>query len=385
MTLQEAVNIGKEQFFWFHSHPELSLEEYNTTKRIHQVLSDHGIAEYDLGLKTGTVAKISGDKNGPIIAFRCDIDALPIEEKTGLPYRSAVPGVMHACGHDFHAATLLGIALYLKDREKLLPGTVKLVFQPAEETADGAKLILGTGILHDVDVIFGLHCSPAFPRGTIVTRAGFMHGAVDTYRFVFHGKGSHACRPQLSQDPVIMVSEFVGEAQTVISRNINPFHPALVSITHIGAGEADNVIPETGFAEGTARTVYPADRALIRQRLTDIAENIAASHGGTVQIDWRSGPPATDNDKEWTKFIEETAKDQGLPFHEAPDSLAGEDFAYYEKSLPGSFFFVGTGIAPLNHNPKFFVDPEALHESVAFGAAVIEKALHFLAERRQHD
>ena len=379
METEDIVELAKKEFFWFHRHPELSEEEFETTKRVKTVLGSHGIVTVPLSLKTGTVVQL-GNGNGPVVALRCDMDALPIQEETGLPYASEIPGKMHGCGHDFHTATLLGIALTLKDVP--IDGTVKLVFQPAEENAAGALSILKTGVLDDVDVIFGLHCSAVYPRGTIITRPGFMNGAVDTFRITFSGKGAHACRPYQSIDPVVMSAQYVTAAQTVVSRNLNPFHAALVSITHIEAGKTDNVIPASGFVEGTVRTLDPGDRKHIRKRLETMAIFIAESFGGEAVIHWHEGPPATNNTEKWVEFAKQIAGTLKLPFAPAPDSLSGEDFAFYQQTIPGAFIQIGTGISPMNHNPAFRVDPETLHESIAFGSALVLAALEKLKKKR---
>lgn len=379
METEKIVELAKEEFFWFHRHPELSEEEFETTKRVKGVLGAHGIAPVPLSLRTGAVVTFGNGKE-PVVALRCDMDALPIQEETGLPYASEFPGKMHGCGHDFHTATLLGVALTLKDVP--IDGTVKLVFQPAEENAAGALSVLKTGVLDDVDVIFGLHCSAVYPRGTIITRPGFMNGAVDTFHITFKGKGAHACRPYQSIDPVVMSAQYVTAAQTVVSRNLNPFHAALVSITHIEAGKTDNVIPESGFVEGTVRTLDPDDRKHIRERLETLAVSIAESFGGKAEIHWHEGPPATNNTEKWADFAKEIAGVLHLPFAPAPDSLSGEDFAFYQQTIPGAFIQIGTGISPMNHNPAFHVDPETLHESIAFGSALVLAALGKLKEKR---
>lgn len=365
MDLKEIEETARSEFIWFHQHPELSGEEVETTKRIRDFLSSHGIDMYDTpGLKTGVIGKL-GNGKGPTVAIRCDIDALPIQEKTDLPYRSLYDGKMHACGHDFHAATLMGIALALKNEP--IDGTVQLVFQPAEENLDSSRDVLKTGVLDHTSVIFGLHCSAMYKRGTIITRPGAMHGATATFKAVFHGKGSHACRPQLSIDPVLMVSSFVMNGQTVISRNLDPFHSALVSITHIQAGTNTNVIPEDGFAEGTVRAVRESDRAYIKDRLRALSEGIARAYGGEAEFLWEDGSPATNNDPEWAAFAKDRALALHLPFAEAPDNLAGEDFAFYQQKIPGVFIQIGTGLSPKNHNPCFRVDPDTLHESILYG------------------
>jgi amidohydrolase len=316
----------------------------------------------------------------PIVAFRCDIDALPITEASGVPYASEYPEIMHACGHDFHAAALVGIALALKNC-KALAGTVKFVFQPAEETTTGALQILKTGILDDVDVIFGLHCCAAYPSGTIISREGFMNGAVDEFRIDFRGTGAHACRPHLAADPVLMIGSFILEAQSIVSRCIQPFHPAVVGITRIAAGTARNVIPGNGFVEGTVRTLYPEDRRLIKEKLAQFAVRIAENYGGAAEIQITEGPPATDNDKEWVGVAEQVAAKLSLPFERAPDSLSGEDFAFYQQKIPGVFIQIGTGVGPMMHNPAFRVDPDTIEEAVRFGAELIQSSLSILERR----
>lgn len=220
MDYEPIITLAKKHFYLLHRRPELSGEEFETTRHIKAFLTQQGIPFYDLPLETGVVAHL-GNGQGPVAALRCDIDALPLQEETGLPYQSEIPGRMHACGHDFHTANLLGTALALKAGGPI-PGTLKLIFQPAEEKLNGALKILETGILDDVQVIFGLHCCAAYERGTVISRPGFMNGAVDEFQVSFQGKGSHACRPQLSADPVIMLGQFIAAAQTIVSRNRPP-------------------------------------------------------------------------------------------------------------------------------------------------------------------
>lgn len=378
MNNLEIVALAKECFYWLHRHPELSGEEFQTTERLKRILAEHEIDVCLLPLATGLVAHIGQGK--PVVAFRCDIDALPLTEQSGVPYASEYPGKMHACGHDFHAASLLGIALALKN-VKELKGTVKFIFQPAEETTTGALQILQTGILDDADVIFGLHCCAAYPRGTIISREGFMNGAVDEFRIDFHGTGAHACRPHLAADPVLMIGSFILEAQTIISRCIQPFHPAIVGITHIAAGTARNVIPGNGFVEGTIRTLYPADRKLIKEKLAQFAERIAGNMGGTAEVQFTEGPPATDNDKRWVDIVRNVAGKLSMPFERAPDSLSGEDFAFYQQKIPGAFIQIGTGVGPMMHHPAFKVDPETLEDAIRFGVELVQTSLELLNQQ----
>lgn len=372
-ALEEIGEILQETFRWLHRHPELSYEEVETTKRLRQVLQAHDVAILDSGLPTGLVAEVGTD--GPVIALRADIDALPVTEETGLPYASEIPGHMHACGHDFHTSALLGAALLLKRKEHELQGRVKLVFQPAEEAPGGAKKVLETGLLQDVCAIFGMHVSPRLPVGTLGLRAGAVTASVDRFQITFRGQGTHAAHPDAGIDPIPAAAAFIQAAQTIVSRNLNPFAAGLVSITHVEGGNTWNVIPSTVLVEGTTRSLGKEERQLIRENLCRLAERIAEGHGAQAEIDWYEGPPATDNAPEWIEVARQAAKEQSLEVVEAPASLAGEDFAYYQEQLPGAFVLVGTGNSFSNHHPKFQLDPAALQPAAAFLARLAEEAL----------
>jgi len=377
---EKEEKIVQETFRWLHRHPELSYEEVETTKRVREVLQEHDVAVLDSSLKTGLVAEVgTADSSGPVVALRADIDALPVTEETGLPYASKTPGRMHACGHDFHTSALLGAALLLKQKETELPGRVKLVFQPAEEAPGGAKKVLETGLLGDVAAVFGLHVSPLLPVGTLGIRAGAVTASVDRFQITFRGKGTHAAHPDAGIDPIPAAAAFIQAAQTIVSRNLNPFAPGLVSITHVEGGNTWNVIPETVLVEGTTRSLGKEERQLIRENLCRLAERIAEGHGSQAEIDWYEGPPATDNTPEWVEVARQAAQEQPLEVVEASASLAGEDFAYYQETLPGAFVLVGTGRSYSNHNPKFQVDPAALWPAAKYLAGLAEAALQHLS------
>lgn len=363
-----------DEFYWLHRHPELSYEEAGTTARLRAVLEEAGVRVLDVPLKTGLVAEV-GTGRAPVVGLRADIDALPVTETTGLPYASETPGKMHACGHDFHMTSVLGAALYLKQHEQELAGTVRIVFQPAEEAPGGARDVLATGVLAEVQALFGLHSSPFFPVGTVGVSAGAVMASVDKFVLHFKGKGTHAAHPERGVDPIVMAAAFVLAAQSIISRNIDPAHRDLVSITRFTSGNTWNVIPETAELEGTVRCLDNADRAHIEQRLRELAAAQAASFGGSVTVEWVAGPPATANTSAWAECARAVALAQGLQAAEAPASLAGEDFAYYQTTIPGCFVLVGTGRSPANHNPGFRVDPAALGPTAAYLAALAMQAL----------
>ena len=368
-----------EEFQWFHRHPELSYEEVETTKRIRASLERAEIRILDLPLKTGLVAEVgAGDT---VVALRSDIDALPVEEQTDLPYRSENAGRMHACGHDFHISSVLGAALLLEQHEAELAGRVRIFFQPAEEAPGGAKVLIEAGALQDVSAIFGLHACPLLPVGTVGISAGAVMAAVDRFVFRFRGKGTHAAHPESGIDPIPLTAAFVQAVQTIVARNLNPFSAGLVSVTHIAAGNTWNVIPEEALVEGTTRSLSAEERALIRARVCALAENMAAAHGATVETDWYEGPPATVNDAFWASFAEETAKARNLSVVPAPQSLGGEDFAFYQEKVPGMFVLVGTGLAPALHNPGFRVDPNALAPTAHYLAELVCGAFKKVKER----
>ena len=373
MNDQDIFQTITDEFYWFHRHPELSYEEVETTKRLREDLAAAGIEVLDLPLKTGLVAKV-GTGEAPFIALRCDIDGLPIQEESGLAYASEHAGRMHACGHDFHISAVLGSAYLLKAKERELRGTVYLIFQPAEEAPGGARKVMETGVLKDVQAIFGLHTSPLYDVGTLGIRSGAVTASVDKFTVTFHGKGTHAAHPERGIDPIVMAASFVTAAQSIVSRNIDPAHPGLVSITHIESGNTWNVIPESSWLEGTVRCLTAEDRKLIKKRIYELAEGQAASFGGHAELTWYAGPPATDNTPDWTDFAIEVAKEAGLNVVPAPVNLAGEDFAYYQEEIPGVFVLVGTGKSPANHNPKFHVDPAALGPAARYMARLAVEA-----------
>lgn len=373
MNEQDIFQKITDEFYWFHRHPELSYEEVETTKRLREDLAAAGIEVLDLPLKTGLVAKV-GTGEAPFIALRCDIDGLPIQEESGLAYASEHAGRMHACGHDFHISAVLGSAYLLKAKERELRGTVYLIFQPAEEAPGGARKVMETGVLKDVQAIFGLHTSPLYDVGTLGIRSGAVTASVDKFTVTFHGKGTHAAHPERGIDPIVMAASFVTAAQSIVSRNIDPAHPGLVSITHIESGNTWNVIPESSWLEGTVRCLTAEDRKLIKKRIYELAEGQAASFGGHAELTWYAGPPATDNTPDWTDFAIEVAKEAELDVVPAPVNLVGEDFAYYQEEIPGVFVLVGTGKSPANHNPKFHVDPAALGPAARYMARLAVEA-----------
>ena len=343
-----------------HMHPELSYEEYETTERIKRELAAAGIEILQIPLKTGVTAIVRGAKPGKTYGLRCDIDALPIEEETDLPYKSKTPGKMHACGHDFHTAAVFGAALLLQERKEELQGTVKILFQPAEESSHGAETVLETGVLSDVTAIFGLHTAAYLPVGTLGIRAGSVMAAVDRFELNITGTGCHGGHPDEGVDTILVAASVIQAFQSIVGRNLNPFHTGVVSVTRINGGNTWNVIPDKVELEGTVRSMEKDDRIFIERRMREIAEHTAAAYGANAELLWYPGPPATVNEKAWSAFAQKVAEESGFEVVPQRNSTGGEDFAFYLEKIPGCFINVGTGVGYPNHHPKFYADEAAL-------------------------
>lgn len=359
------VSMGLEErlieyFEWFHRNPELAYEEYETTARIREILLEKGIEILPCELETGLVAVVRGEKEGAAQALRCDIDALPIQEETGLSYASKCEGKMHACGHDFHIVSGIGCAILLNERKSELAGTVKIVFQPAEESSLGAIKILETGVMEDVEKIWGIHADPTNGTGVLGIREGYVTAAVDRFVVTVKGTGCHGAHPDDGIDPVPIAAAIVQALQTIVSRNINAFHPALVSVTRLEAGNTWNVIPETAIMEGTVRTMSREDRILFEKRMRELAENIAQAYGAEAKVEWIAGPPAVYNDGKMAEKSIQAAKKQGFSVVPEESSMGGDDFSFFEEHVPGCYIKIGTGKGQFIHQPGFKVDKRVI-------------------------
>lgn len=361
----------EEMFEWFHRNPELSYEEYRTTERIRQLLTGAGVELLPLPLETGLVAVIRGSKEGPVQALRCDIDALPILEETGLSYASEIPGRMHACGHDFHITAGLGAALLLQKRKQELAGTVKILFQPGEESSLGALKILETDVCDDVEFFWGLHADPTNEAGVIGLRAGYVSAAVDRFVVTIKGVGCHGAHPDDGVDPIPAACAVVQALQTIVTRNANAFHPALISVTRIEAGNTWNVIPETAELEGTVRTMDRADRELFEKKVALIAQKTAEAYGAEAQVQWIPGPPAVVNDEKMAEYAADVARRLGFSVVPEEQSLGGDDFSFYEEKAPGCYIKIGTGKGQLIHQPGFAVEESVLEPTAVYLTEVL--------------
>ncbi|HFJ9506605.1 MULTISPECIES: M20 peptidase aminoacylase family protein [Bacillus cereus group] len=358
-----------------HENPELSYEEFETTKAIKNWLEEKNITIINSSLETGVIAEISGNSNGPLIAIRADIDALPIREETNLSYASKIHGKMHACGHDFHTAAIIGAAYLLKEREPSLNGTVRFIFQPAEESSNGACKVIEAGHLHGVQAIFGMHNKPDLPVGTIGIKDGPLMAGVDRFEIEIHGVGTHAAVPDAGVDPIVASSQIVMALQTIVSRNISSSHNAVVSVTNIHSGNTWNVIPEKAILEGTVRTFQAETREKIPALMERIIKGVSDALGVKTEFHFHSGPPAVHNDESLTHLCTQTAQEMSLDVITPTPSMAGEDFSFYQQHIPGSFVFMGTSGTHEWHHPSFTIDEQALPISAKFFALLAEKAL----------
>jgi amidohydrolase len=373
----ELINV----FHKLHENPELPNQEFETTKLIKKLLKKVDIEVLDLPLETGLVAQIKGNPNGPVVAIRCDIDALPIQEETSLPYKSKVNGKMHACGHDFHMAAILGAAYLVKRHQASLIGTVKFIFQPSEESADGAKKIIQTGAIEDVDAIFGVHNISDEDVGVMGIKKGAMTASVDRFEIKITGIGSHAAKPQKSIDPIIIASNIITSLQTIISRNVGPTESALLSVTHIESGNTWNVIPDHAYLEGTVRTLDENIREFIYKRMKAVITGVAQAFGGTGELIWHPSSPATNNADEWVEYCTKLGKRIGYDVKQITMGLEGEDFAYYQKKIPGAFIIIGTGKSYAHHHPEYQVDENAILNCSKYFAKLAEGALKEILDK----
>lgn len=354
-----------------HQYPELSFQEYETTAYIKKELESMGITIVDAGLETGVIGLLEGTKKGSCIALRADIDALPVVEESTSAYPSKHEGVMHACGHDTHMASLLGAAQILSHFREELHGTVKFLFQPGEETSKGAKKMIEHGCLKNpqVDAIFGMHNSSEIPVGTVAVKREPLMAAVDWLTFTIRGKGGHGGIPQHTVDPVVAAAAVIQAVQTIVSRNVSPLDSAVVSICSMKAGEdgTNNVIPDEVKMYGTARTYRKEVRETVVRRLHELTEQISAAYGCVGELDCDSELDATYNAPELYEIAYAAACDAGAEPVDPIPSTGGEDFASYTSlgGVPGFFYWLGVRNEEKDcvyswHSPKFKADEKAI-------------------------
>ena len=371
-----------------HEHPELSNRETRTADLVAQHLRSLGIEVRTGVAHTGVVGVLRGGKPGPVVALRADMDALPVTEEVDVPFASKVRamyngqdvGVMHACGHDTHVAMLVGAARLLAARRDSLPGRVLFMFQPGEEGYHGARVMLEEGLL-DGDrppgFAFGLHVGARHPAGVIATRPGPMLASGDTLKIVVRGQGGHASAPHDCLDPIPIACEMVQAFQTLVTRRVNAFDPAIVTVAKIEAGTTRNIIPETAHLLGTIRTVSEKTRANVLEGVKRVAAGVAAAHGAEVDVDLITGYPVTVNHADGAARVLRIASELlgADHVHEMATPIMGsEDFSYVLQRVPGAFAFLGTrpdsGPAHPNHSNRMIVNESALPAGIAMHVAV---------------
>lgn len=368
-----------------HRNPEIGLSEFKTAEFIGQQLEKLGY-QVTRGLAgTGIVATLRQGSSERSVGIRADIDALPIREETGADYASINEGVMHACGHDGHTAMLLGAARIIAERRNF-DGVLHLIFQPAEENFGGARIMIEDGLFErfPCDAVFALHNEPALPFGHFVLREGPIMAAVDECRIVINGRGGHGAEPQSALDPIVAGASIVMALQTVVSRNLHPFTPTVVTVGAFHAGVASNVIPETAEMLLTIRSFDAATRDELETRIRLIAEGQAASYGMSVTLEYQRGYNPTVNHRAETDYIIDLATRFAGPqkvITMPRPSMVAEDFAYMLESRPGAFFFLGTQRTendPYLHNPKFDFNDDILPIGTGFWVELVEDYLKVL-------
>ncbi|AVF02863.1 MULTISPECIES: M20 aminoacylase family protein [Devosia] len=383
-VLNRVAEFQPEIAAWrqdFHAHPELLFDVHRTAGIVADKLRAFGCDEVVTGIgETGVVAVINGRGTGNrMIGLRADMDALPMTEKTGLPHASTHQGRMHACGHDGHTAMLLGAAKYLAETRNF-DGRVALIFQPAEEGGGGGKVMLDDGLLDRFDIaeVYGMHNWPGMPVGTFGIRSGGIMAATDRFYIDIVGKGGHAARPHATIDPIIVAAQMVTALQTIVSRNLDPLQSAVLSVTMVEAGEADNVISRTAKITGTVRTLDGGVQDFIETRLAEFVPQFARSFGAEASVRYARGYPVTVNAPEQTEFAASVARDvvgAGQVDAEAEPSMGGEDFSFMLNERPGAYIFLGNGDSTELHTDTYDFNDEAIPVGVSYWVRLVEKAL----------
>lgn len=355
-----------------HSNPELSGQEYQTAAYVAGVLSSCGLRVQELVGKTGVVAELDGaDEDSRLLAIRTDMDALPIQEHTGLEYASRKPGIMHACGHDVHTTVGLGTAMVLAQMGQLLPGKIRFLFQPAEETAQGASWLIRDGVMEHVSSIFSVHVFPTIPAGSVGIRYGALTAAADDVELTIIGESGHGARPHEAIDAIWIAAQVITTLQQAISRTQNPLRPVVLTIGQIQGGRAPNVIADHVRMLGTVRSLHPETSATLPDWIEQIVANVCKSYNARYEMTYRRGVPSVQNDPTLTQIMEAAAEEawgrdrvQLLP----EPSLGAEDFSLYLNHAPGTMFRLGVAFSdrpnyPLHH-PNFHIDESAITTGV---------------------
>ena len=370
IKIREEIKNIKDEIYairrHFHRYPELSFKEFNTAETISEHLDKLGISHKKGVGKTGVVGEITFGP-GPTIALRADMDALPIQEENNLDYKSLNDGVMHACGHDGHMAILLGAANALSKNSKLKKGTVRFIFQPAEEGLGGAKYMIEDGCLDKVDEIYGLHLWNYQLYGEVGIKDGPVMASADLFDIEVSGKGGHGATPQGTVDAIVVASNLLTMLQTIVSRNTNPLESTVLSIGKIKGGHNFNIISDKVYMSGTTRAYTEENRKMIKQRMKEVIEGVSKSFGADIKLNYKDGYPPTVNHSSQVEKVLEAASSIVASGAKNPYlSMGGEDFSYYLQNKPGCFFFVGSApneneiLSTPHHCSHFNIDERAL-------------------------
>jgi amidohydrolase len=365
-----------------HQKPELGFREQLTAGFITQQLTAWGIEHQTEVAKTGIVATIAGHTSGRVLAIRADMDALPIQEENQVPYRSQHDGIMHACGHDGHVAIALGTAFYLSQHRDTFSGTVKLIFQPAEEGPGGAKPMIEAGVLEhpQVDAIIGLHLWNNLPLGTVGVRSGALMAAVECFRCTILGKGGHGAMPHQTVDSVVLGAQIVNALQTIVARNVDPIESAVVTVGEFHAGTALNVIADTARLSGTIRYFNPQYEQFFAQRLEQIIAGVCQAHGASYELShWQLYPPVINHPEiaQLVRSVAETVVETPIGVVPECQTMGGEDMSFFLQAVPGCYFFLGSAnplkqLAYPHHHPRFDFDETALSVGVEMFVRCVE-------------
>jgi hippurate hydrolase len=386
MPIHQAVeDLVSDAQVWrreIHQNPELLYDVEITAKYVADRLSAFGCDEVKTSIgRTGVVGVIRGAKGtrSRAIGLRADMDALPIEEATNLPYRSRNPGKMHACGHDGHTAMLLGAARHLA-RTRNFSGNAIVIFQPAEEGGAGAMAMMDDGLMErfDIEEVYGMHNMPALPIGAFAIRKGAFMAAADEFTIAIEGRGGHAAMPHQCVDPIVAGAQIVTALQTIASRNVDPLDSCVVSVTRFDAGSANNIIPQSARLNGTVRTLRAETRDSVERRMREIVTGVAGAVGTSASLDYRRGYPPTVNHPAQTDFAIAVAgkvagRDQVRS--NAPPVMGAEDFSFMLEARPGAFIFLGNGDTAKLHHPAYDFNDEALPYGISYWVNLVETAL----------
>ncbi|MCG3401966.1 amidohydrolase [Staphylococcus massiliensis] len=363
---------------YLHQYPELSFQEVHTH---HFILQELRKLDFEINPrvgKNGITATIKGHGDGPTIAFRADFDALPIQDMKETSYKSKVPGVMHACGHDGHTAILLIVARLLHEHKAQLKGNVVLIFQYGEElNPGGATEMIQDNCLEGVDRIYGNHLWSGYPTGTIHTRNGAIMASPDEFNITLHGKGGHGAKPHETIDPIVILAEFVLSAQKIVSRTLDPVTEAVISFGSIHAGDADNVIPDKATLRGTVRTFSPETQQHVYHKMDKLLQGLALANDITYEFEYDKGYLSVYNHEAPYEKIKTAANELNFRYQDADLMMVGEDFSHYLHVRPGAFFLTGCGNAQKestwpHHSPKFDIDESAMKYAVSMFMKILE-------------